>query len=73
MNRELYKNDNSVIRRDDLKYDGENFIIPSFWVNTISDILYAVDEKKIDQNDLEDFKLLKNFFYDVQEYKNEGN
>jgi hypothetical protein len=32
-----------------------------------------VDENKITPDDLEDFKLLKDFFYDVQEYKNNGN
>jgi hypothetical protein len=73
MDRELYKNDNSVVRKDDLKYDGSNFIIPSYWVDTIADILCKVDENKITPDDLEDFKLLKDFFYDVQEYKNNGN
>ncbi len=46
MKKDLYmKNPNEkiVIQSDDLKYDGKNIIIPSYYVNTILD--YVKDYK----------------------------
>lgn len=70
MERELYKGDKSVIRADDLVFDGSSVVIPSYWVDTIADILYLVDQNKVNPDDLQDFKLLKSFFEDIQEFKN---
>lgn len=71
MERELYKNDDkSVIRNDDLIFDGKNIIIPSYWVSNLCDYIYWAKEKaeKSNEADLEDFNQLRMFLDDVQEY-----
>ena len=42
MQRDLYLKNSSekiVIQADDLKFDGKNIIIPSYWVNSISEYI----------------------------------
>ena len=75
MERELYKNDKSVIRSDDLMYDGKNIIIPSYWVDSLNDFLYLAKENAqgLSEGDLEEYMQLRNFLDDVQEYNNRGN
>ncbi len=62
-----------VIQHDDLKFDGKTIIIPGYYVNTILDYIknWKLDGEK--QVDVEDYVLFRNFLYDVQEYKNQGN
>lgn len=62
-----------VIQHDDLKFDGKTIIIPGYYVNTILDYIknWKVDGEQ--QVDIEDYVALRNFLYDVQEYKNGGN
>jgi hypothetical protein len=76
MKKDLYmKNPNEkiVIQSDDLKYDGKNIIIPSYYVNTILDYVKDYKLDGVTQVDIEDYQLFRNFLYDVQEYKNKGN
>lgn len=75
MERELYKNDNSVIRSDDLVYDGKNIIIPSYWINSLCDYMYLAGQliQTLPEPDQEDFKQLDTFLADIQEYNNQGN
>lgn len=61
------------ISHDDLKFDGKNIIIPSYWVDNLCDY---VKDFKLDgelQADVEDYKAFRDFLYNVQEYKNQGN
>jgi hypothetical protein len=62
-----------VIQHDDLKFDGKTITIPGYYVNTILDYIknWKVDGEQ--QVDVEDYVLFRNFLYDVQEYKNQGN
>ncbi len=62
-----------VIQHDDLKFDGKTITIPGYYVNTILDYIknWKLDGEK--QVDVEDYVLFRNFLYDVQEYKNQGN
>ena len=62
-----------VIQHDDLKFDGKTITIPGYYVNTILDYIknWKVDGEQ--QVDVEDYVALRNFLYDVQEYKNQGN
>ncbi len=60
-----------IINVDDLKFDGKDLIIPSYWTSVVIDYLNAVDEKKIKDADKEDFNCFKKFFYDVNSYKEE--
>ena len=62
-----------IIQHDDLSFDGKTITIPGYYVNTILDYIknWKVDGEK--QVDVEDYVLFRNFLYDVQEYKNQGN
>ena len=54
MQKDLYmKNPNEkiVIQSDDLKYDGKNIIIPSYYADIISEYLANVDLKNANFND----------------------
>jgi hypothetical protein len=54
---------------DDLKYDGKNLIIPSYWAESILDF---VKDSELEYNDAdyEDLKLFRNFLSDVVKYNN---
>jgi hypothetical protein len=62
-----------VVKNDDLVFDGKNLIIPSYWVGSISDFINNVDINSINEDDREDFKLFKDFLFDVEEFNNQGN
>ncbi len=76
MKKDLYMKSPSekiVIQSDDLKYDGKNIIIPSYYINTMLDYVKDYKLDGVPQVDVEDYQLFRNFLYDVQEYKNKGN
>lgn len=77
MQRELYikKTDETtpIIQSDDLKFDGKNIIIPSYWVSNIAEYLKDVKEENMCDADKIDFQLFKNFLYSIEEYQNTGN
>jgi len=73
MNKDLFYNQPYPVKSDDLKYDGKNIIIPSYYTSTILDYLKTTDTHDMNEADKEDFKAFKNFLYDVEEYKSKGN
>ena len=66
-------NDKILVQSDDLKYDGKNIIIPSYYVDTILDYVKDYNLNGVPLVDIEDYQLFRNFLYDVQEFKNKGN
>ena len=76
MKKDLYMKSSSekiIIQSDDLKYDGKNIVIPSYYVDTILDYVKDYKLDGVPQVDVEDYQLFRNFLYDIQEYKNKGN
>lgn len=66
-------NDKILVQSDDLKYDGKNIIIPSYYVDTILDYVKDYNLNGVPLVDIEDYQLFRNFLCDVQEFKNKGN
>lgn len=62
-----------IIQHDDLKYDGKNITIPSYWIDSICEYIKNHDLSKENEADVEDYKLFRNFLWDIQEYNNRGN
>ena len=76
MQKDLYmKNINNkiLVQSDDLKYDGKNIVIPSYYVDTILDYVKDYNLNGVPLVDIEDYQLFRNFLHDVQEFKNKGN
>lgn len=76
MQKDLYLKKNSekiVIQADDLKFDGKNITIPSYWLDSLCEYIknYNIDGES--QADIEDYKSFRRFLWDIQEYKNGGN
>jgi hypothetical protein len=72
MKKDLYmKNPNEkiVIQSDDLKYDGKNIIIPSYYDSIIHDYLDRVDVKDMNDADYQDYLAFHRFFKDIMNYK----
>ena len=63
----------AIIQHDDLKFDGKTITIPGYYVNTILDYIKDYDLDGVPQVDVEDYVLFRNFLYDIQEHKNQGN
>jgi hypothetical protein len=62
-----------LIQHDDLKFDGKNITIPSYYVDTVLEYLKDWKLDGVPQVDIEDYQSFRNFLYDIQEYKNRGN
>lgn len=62
-----------VIQHDDLKFDGKNITIPSYYVDSLCEYIKDYKTDGVPQADIEDYQSFRNFLYDVQEYKNQGN
>ena len=76
MQKDLYmKNINNkiLVQSDDLKFDGKNIVIPSYYVDTILDYVKDYNLNGVPLVDIEDYQLFRNFLHDVQEFKNKGN
>lgn len=77
MEKELFIKDRTqnsiVIQHDDLKFDRKNIIIPSYWTDSILDVLVKINPNELNVDIREDFDAFKNFLIDIQEYKNQGN
>ena len=73
MKKELYtlgdKSRKVIIQHDDLKYDGDNLIIPSYWAATIKDYLDKVDKSTLPIEEAEDFNTFVDFIEDVNYQK----
>ena len=76
MQKDLYMkniNDKILVQSDDLKYDGKNIVIPSYYVDTILDYVKDYNLNGVPLVDIEDYQLFRNFLHDVQDFKNKGN
>jgi len=62
-----------IIQHDDLKFDGKNITIPSYYVNSICDYVKDWKLDGVPQADIEDYQAFRNFLWDIQEHKNKGN
>ena len=71
MEKDLYLKDKFVIVSDDLKFDGKNIIIPSYYASIISDYLDNVNTKDMNLNDadMHDYLAFCSFFEAIMDYK----
>lgn len=74
MQKDLYMkkpNENIAIQSDDLKFDGKNIVIPSYYAGIISEYLANVDLKAASFNDadMHDFMAFCSFFEAILDYK----
>jgi hypothetical protein len=63
----------AIIQHDDLKFDGKTIAIPGYYVNTILDYIKDFDVDGVPQVDIDDYVTFRDFLYDIQEHKNQGN
>jgi len=73
MEKELFMDDKYKIVSDDLKFDGKNIIVPSYWIDNLCDYIKNADIHDLNDADKDDYKIFKKFLWDIQEYKNQGN
>lgn len=74
MIKNLYMKDKTgkiVVAVDDLKFDGKNLIVPSYWTSVLIDYLDVANVEKMKVADREDFNIFKKFLSTVQDYKTE--
>ena len=62
-----------IIQSDDLKFDGKNITIPSYYTDVILDYVKDYKLEGVPLVDIEDYKMFRNFLYDIQEFKNKTN
>jgi hypothetical protein len=62
-----------IIQHDDLKFDGKTIIIPSYYVNIILDYIKDYEVDGVPQVDIDDYISFRDFLYDIQDHKNQGN
>ena len=72
MKKDLYMKNPSekiIVQSDDLKYDGKNIIIPSYYDGVICDYLNRVDVKDMNDADHQDYLAFRKFFEAIIDYK----
>ena len=62
-----------IIQHDDLKFDGKTITIPGYYVNSILDYIKDYEVDGVPQVDIDDYISFRDFLYDIQEHKNQGN
>ena len=62
-----------VIQHDDLKFDGKTITIPRYYIDSLCEYIKDYKTEGELEADIEDYKSFRNFLWDVQEYKNQGN
>ena len=77
MQKDLYmKNINNkiLVQSDDLKFDGKNIIIPSYYASIVSDYLDNVNTKDMNLNDadMHDYLAFCSFFEAIVDHKNKN-
>ena len=77
MKKDLYMkkpNENTVIQSDDLKFDGKNIVIPSYYASIVSDYLDNVNTKDMNLNDadMHDYLAFCGFFEAIVDHKNKN-
>lgn len=65
--------DKVIIQHDDLKFDGKNITIPSYWINSLCEYIKDYKTEGEMEADIEDYKAFQGFLWDIQEHKNKGN
>ncbi len=74
MKKDLYMktpNEKILVQSDDLKFDGKNIIIPSYYASIVYDYLDNVDIKDMNLNDadMNDYLAFCSFFEAIMDYK----
>jgi hypothetical protein len=76
MERELFLKEKTnvqvLVRSDDLTYDGNNIVIPSYYVNSIIEYIENFNTTSLSEADCEDYNDFKEFLQQVQTYKNQS-
>ena len=77
MQKDLYmKNPNEkiIVQSDDLKFDGKNIIIPSYYAGIVSEYLTNVDLQAAGFNDadMHDYLAFCSFFEAILDHKNKN-
>ena len=77
MQKDLYMkniNDKILVQSDDLKFDGKNIIIPSYYASIVSDYLDNVNTKDMNLNDadMHDYLAFCSFFEAIVDHKNKN-
>jgi hypothetical protein len=77
MQKDLYMkniNDKILVQSDDLKFDGKNIIIPSYYASIVSDYLDNVNVKDMNLNDadMHDYLAFCSFFEAIVDHKNKN-
>jgi hypothetical protein len=62
-----------IIQHDDLKFDGKTITIPRYYIDSLCEYIKDYKTEGELEADIEDYKSFRNFLWDVQEYKNQGN
>ena len=67
-------NDKILVQSDDLKFDGKNIVIPSYYASIVSDYLYNVNTKDMNLNDadMHDYLAFCSFFEAIVDHKNKN-
>jgi len=74
MKKDLYMktpNEKILVQSDDLKFDGKNIIIPSYYASIVYDYLDNVNIKDMNLNDadMHDYLAFCSFFEAIMDYK----
>jgi len=69
----IIQHDHRVGQHDDLKFDGKTITIPSYYVNIILDYIKDYEVDGVPQVDIDDYISFRDFLYDIQDHKNQGN
>jgi DNA topoisomerase IB len=77
MQKDLYMkspNEKILVQSDDLKYDGKNIIIPSYYAGIVSEYLTNVDLQAAGFNDadMHDYLAFCSFFEAILDHKNKN-
>ena len=72
MKKDLYMktpNEKILVQSDDLKFDGKNIIIPSYYASIVYDYLCYVNRSDMADADKDDYIAFVKFFEDIMNYK----
>lgn len=73
MNKILYtKGFKTVVEVDDLVFDGNHLVVPSYWTSSILDYIDKFDTTLISEADTNDFENFRNFLKAVEDFKNKN-
>lgn len=69
MEKDLYLKDKYPIEIDDLKFNGKQMIIPSYWAGVMSEYIKNIDPSKDfdTEADRQDFKNFRDFLWKIED------